>query len=197
MMGNRTHLAFAGLCLAAVVGLAGCAASTTGTASPAPAGHSPRPAVQAPKVAQPLDPTAMVTAPCTSLTTANVLSLGLDNPQSKANRSDGESDCAWAGESGGNMGVTWNTDSRHGLTDQYREQTTFAYWIPTTIDGYPAVYGDSLGDHRADGDCVLNVGVSDRLTFFVEYDNPLRPSQGCVGAKTAATDVIVNLKASI
>lgn len=193
----RTSGAFTATCLVAAIALAGCATSTTGTPSPVPTQRPTHVASQAPKVAEPLDPSAMVASPCTSLTTTNVLSVGLTSPTSQSDHVATESGCTWAGDGGGAVSIAWEIANKHGLTDLYAKQTTFAYWIPTTIAGYPAVYGDALLDLRPHGDCVLNVGVNNQLTFFIQYDNSLKPSDGCRFAKVAATDVIANLKAGM
>lgn len=197
MIASRSQLALVAACLVAATGLAGCATSTGGTASPAPILHPTPTGARVPKVARPLDPTAMVSAPCTSLTMANVLSVGLTNPASQSDRTGNEAGCSWAGESGGGVSIAWEIANKHGLADLYTKQSTFAYWIPTTVSGYPAVYGDALTDLRSDGNCVLNVGVNDQLTFFIQYVNPLRPEQGCKSANVAAIDVIANLKAGM
>ena len=193
--GRATTIAIGAIALTAV--LVGCATSTSGTATPstdpnsaASPGHP-----QAPKVADPLDPSAMVAAPCTSLTEANVRDVGFDNPISQPDKGNNGNGCAWAGEGGGNMNIAWETANKHGLGDLYTTQSNFAYWLPTTIDGYPGVFADAVGDFRSRGDCVLNVGVNDQLTFFIQYDNPLTPTQGCPSAAKAAADVIANLKA--
>jgi hypothetical protein len=192
--GRPTAIAI-GLALVAAA-FAGCATSTTGAAVPAahPTSETTAPGVRAPKVAHPLDPSAMVAAPCTSLTAANVRDIGFDHPISQSDKDANGTGCAWASEGGGDMNITWETSNKHGLRDLYATQSKFGYWIPTTIGGYPGVYGDVLGDLRGHGDCVVNVGVNDQLVFIFEYDNPLTPARDCPLVATAAADVIANLK---
>ena len=54
----------------------------------------------------------------------------------------------------------------------------------------------SISDGRAQGECVLNVGVNDSLYFFVDYQAEGTPDQAnvCSLAQSAATDVIKNLQ---
>ncbi len=182
----------------------GCATSASGTATPSVADHRQAPpqahkvpsSGQAPKVQKPLDPTAMVGSPCTSLTMANVRNIGIGSAMAKTDKDTLGSGCTWAGESDGILNINWETINKRGLGDLYSNQSSFAYWISTTLGGYPGVYADPTSDERAAGDCLLNVGVNARLTFFIEYSDPLEPDLGCQTAATAAADVITNLKAA-
>ncbi len=181
-------------------GVVGCSSGTGGTAVPTT--DTPTTSVpsrsstpsSAPKVADPLDASKFVAAPCLSLTTSNVVSIDVTNPISGADTDANGSGCTWSGESGGGLSVSWVTANTNGLSDLYVKQSTYAYWQPTTIAGYPAVYGDALSDGRSQGDCVLNVGVSDHLAFFVQYTNSTKAPESCTLASQAASDVIANVK---
>jgi hypothetical protein len=202
MMFRRLTVSLGIVTMAVVV--VGCSSSTGGQATPttsvptvssgdkAPSGTGA--ASSAPKVGQPLDASALVAKPCSSLTASNLADVDLTDALSGPDSDTNGSACSWAGEAGGGINVSWETVNTHGLSDLYAKQSTFAYWQPTTVAGYPGVYADSVKDQRADGDCVLNVGVSDQLTFFVEYDNPTEGTQACSLAGKAASDVIANLK---
>jgi hypothetical protein len=104
--------------------------------------------------------------------------------------------CTWTGRSGGSVSVDWETAVTNGLADLYAKSSTIAYWQPTTVAGYPAAYGDAISDGRSQGDCVISTGVSDKLYFFTEFDNPLNATQSCTLAAQAATAVIKNLGGS-
>lgn len=151
---------------------------------------------QAPKVAHPLDASKTVTNPCSSLTQADAIGLNITSPIAKANTAATGSHCGWTGTSGGSIGIGWVTTNTDGLSDLYVKSNTIAYWQPTTVAGYPAAFGDSISDGRAQGDCVINVGVNDHLAFFAQYDNPSNASQSCALAQQAASDVIKNLKST-
>jgi hypothetical protein len=84
-----------------------------------------------------------------------------------------------------NSNATGSTASTGGMSDLYAKASTIAYWQPTTVDGYPAAFGDAISDGRAQGDCVINVGVNDHLAFFAGYDNPDNVSQACALAHRA------------
>jgi hypothetical protein len=71
-----------------------------------------------------------------------------------------------------------------------------AYWKPTTVAGYPAVYGDAISDQRPQGVCVINTAISDKLFFFTQFNNPLNTTQSCTLAAQAAAAVIKNLGGS-
>ncbi len=197
--GVRSAIGAIALCLVVAAALTGCATTTTGIATRTTSG---RPAVRqlaiphAPKVVRPLDPSAMVSAPCTSLTTTELVTLDVTRPISVAHSATAGTRCTWTGDSGGSVGVSWISADSNGLSDLYAQQSIYGYWQPTSVAGYPAVYGDPLGDQRPHGECVLNVGANDHLLFFVQYERPLEPAKGCPLAASAAADVIANLKAT-
>jgi hypothetical protein len=186
-----------------IAGLQACSSNTGGTALPdsgvrAPSGNSVVPSTSAtpaaPKVSKPLDASPFVARPCSSLTTSDVVGVGLTDPISSGGPESSGAGCTWAGETGGIASVDWVTANKNGLSDLYAKLSTFAYWQPTMVAGYPAVYGDALRDLRSQGNCVLNVGVNDHLTFFIQYDDPLNAEHSCSLAGQAAADVIANLK---
>jgi hypothetical protein len=147
-------------------------------------------------VTHPLDATKMVANPCSALSPTDLAGLHITNPINKANSNATASDCGWTGDSGGTIGIGWVTANSGGLSDLYAKASTIVYWQPTTVDGYPAAFGDAISDGRAQGDCVLNVGVNDHLYFGAQYDNPDNVSQACALAQQAATDVVKNLGGS-
>jgi hypothetical protein len=118
------------------------------------------------------------------------------NAISKSGSSAVGSQCSWTGESGGSVSIGWVTLNTNGLSDLYVKASTIAYWQPTVIAGYPAAYGDAISDGRAQGDCVLNVGVSDKLAFNIQFNNPADAARSCALVAQAATDVIRNLGGS-
>lgn len=147
---------------------------------------------QAPKVAKPLDASKMVANPCSALTSDDVAALHITKPITKPAATG--SDCGWTGQTGGTIGISWVTENTGGLSDLYAKASTIAYWQPTTVDGYPAAYGDSISDGRARGVCVLNVGVNDHLYFFSQLVNPSNAGQSCDLAQQAASAVLKNLQ---
>ena len=180
--------------------LSGCTIGQVGQAQPQSPDPSPAATrsvaghAAAPIVVHPLDASAMVAEPCSSLAPTDISALGLANAAGRPGTgSFGRTGCTWAGDSGGVVNINWVTADRNGLSDLYAKSSTIAYWQPTTIDGYPAAYGDSISDSRAQGSCVLSTAVSDQLYFFAQIDNPVNPSRSCALAATAAADVIKEL----
>jgi hypothetical protein len=138
----------------------------------------------------------MVADPCSALTPADVAALNIVNPTTKSGSNTTASDCGWTGDSGGTIGIGWVTTNTDGLSDLYAKSSTIAYWQPLAVDGYPAAFGDVISDGRAQGDCVLHVGVTDHLYFDSQFDNPLNPGQSCALAQQAAVGVLKNLGAA-
>lgn len=192
--------------VASMIVMSGCTSNTGGTASPAVGGQTTVPSddapsssavpVKAPRVPHPLDASKMVTTPCTALTSADVTDLHVVNSISGADKNAAAAQCVWTGSPGGSVSIGWETINKGGLSDLYEEQSTAAYWQPTTVSGYPAVYADELSDGRGQGDCVLNVGVNDHLYFIAGFNNPLDADQSCPLVAQAAADVIRNLGGS-
>lgn len=199
--GRVSLVVLLGLALA-TSSLAGCASNTGGTATPAtttsqnPPVSSTHGPAKAPAVSYPLDATKMMSQPCTALTSTDTSGLNIVNASSKPDSDSNGSQCSWAGDSGGTVSVGWVTTNMNGLSDLYAKSSTMAYWQPTTVSGYPAAFGDALSDGRAQGDCVLNTAVSDKLYFIAQFDTPQNASQSCTLAEQAATDVIKNLGGS-
>jgi hypothetical protein len=155
----------------------------------------------APRVAHPLDASKFLAAACSSLTAADLSTLNLTGATSESHITAKSPVCNWdafnATDAAKNyhVGVTWETIDTNGLSAIYSLKSEMAYWQPTQIGGYPAVIAGQL-DQRLDGDCVVDVGVSDSLFFFVGYqtsDSSVVP-QSCALATRAAADVIKNLK---
>jgi len=111
----------------------------------------------------------------------------MSGPSSDANGTG----CIWQGISGGGLAISWETVDTNGLSDFYTLKSDQAYFEPTTVDGYPAVYADA-SDYRPSGQCAINVGANDHLFFFVNIHSS-NHSQACNLAQQAASDVIKNL----
>lgn len=187
----------------------GCSSGTPGQAQPSSTGGASTTTTtqggssssggpsQAPKVASPLNATRFVNDSCAALTSADLAGLQLVNPiNGGSHRNAGGVQCTWTGSPGGSVGVGWETANVDGLSDLYAQASTIAYWQPITVDGYPAAFGDPINDGRAQGDCVLHVGVTDHLYFDSSFNNPSNAGQSCDLARQAASDVIRNLGGS-
>jgi uncharacterized protein DUF3558 len=189
----------------AMVAVAGCTSQTPGQAQPSAAvdtttsgspSSSDAPS-RAPTVAHPLDPTKLINEPCSALTSADLAELNIVNPiNGGTHHNAGGVQCTWSGDSGGGISIGWETVITDGLSDLYTKASTIAYWQPTTVAGYPAAWGDAISDGRAQGDCIISVGVNDHLYFDAQYTDPLNASQSCAFAQQGAADVIRNLGGS-
>jgi hypothetical protein len=182
----------------AAVLLAGCGSQTTGT--PAPTTRTSTPAGsgggnEVPKVAKPLNAASMSAAPCSSLAPAQLSGIGLANARGDNTSITGTAICGWTDDTTGNViGISWENDLGNGLSTIYSEKAQQGYWQPISVDGYPAVFAD-LADLRSKGTCVLNVGVSDKLSFISQYTAAQSDigTKSCQLAQQAAADVIKNL----
>lgn len=181
--------------------LAGCTASETGTPVGSRQSATTAPRHGAPSVPQPLDASRLLPRPCDALTESQLRTLdlgatGKPDVDSAVARYSGPS-CTWRNDpEASRVAISFLTGNKNGLADIYRghAQGDFpAYWIETTVDGYPGVFKDNE-DERPAGHCVMNVGISDALAFLVDEHDRLG-DKSCDRAKQAAFLVIQTLKA--
>jgi Protein of unknown function (DUF3558) len=166
------------------------APSTTSTANPNASGNR-----GAPRVTSPLDATRFLAKPCDVLTPAQLETLGLP----LSGKADVDSafasfagpGCQWLNSDRPTaVGVALRSTNKNGLSDTYSvpERWAKGYFIPTEVDGYPAVFNDS-GDYRGQGTCQITVGITDTLAFSVEEQGRLK-EKSCDRAKQVASMVI-------
>ena len=187
--------------LAAITAVTACTTTADGTPRPGSStSESPSFAPttsaknEAPQVATPLDVSAFIAEPCSLLTTAQLRSLAV-NPPGELTELDGAPDgCNWHGADG-SFGIGWLKENEGGLSDTYRRGPEMnAYFIETSVDGYPGVFADGT-DGRPSGVCGIVVGVSDTLTFYAQVSNgKLDADQSCTYAKQVATAAIATIK---
>jgi Protein of unknown function (DUF3558) len=178
--------------------LAGCSATvgqpqptSPATTSAAGATTVDSAANGAPAVADPLTASAILNSPCSALTPNQLSALGVHNAQSTNNSDASGPGCAWTAQSLLTINVGWIPDNTRGLSDLYRKQQSMAYWRPTHVDGYPAVFADAAP--QQDNGCLLNTAVNDHLYFLAGAQGATSNGQACVLAQRTAADVIKNL----
>lgn len=183
--------------------LAGCSDETSGAPGPQPTQGqaSGLPHSGAPKVDNPIDTAKFEADPCSVITTQQLSRASIPVEETKT-RLDGVAgpQCTWYppirwGQFSGAF-VTANTA---GLSVEYAKNNggTWEYFEPLVVDGYPAVFSGQR-DNRKGGDCGINVGVRDDLTYslILQADKEsLYAKNACAGAKKLATMAIQTLKA--
>lgn len=148
---------------------------------------------EAPRVTNPLDASAFVAAPCSSLTPTQLNSFEV-NPPGDLRKGEGiNPGCGWHG-SLASISVGWIVLNEGGLSDTYRGRELEAYFIETTVDGYPAVFVDRT-DGRSSGRCGIVVGVSETLTFYAVDNSHLDADAACARAEQIAAATIATVKA--
>lgn len=200
-MGGRA--AVATVLLAATV-LSGCVTFAGGSPSPAVETSSTdtEPTTEdangAPHVDEPLDASPFLDDPCSVLTSEQLAGFGVVEPGEATGGAVAEHagpQCIWNAtpEVDSNIDVGFVTADENGLADLYGVREREAYFIETTVQGYPAVFHDQ-DDYRDTGFCNISVGISDTLSFrTAEYGN--RDAQeSCDRAKEVADAVITTLK---
>lgn len=201
----KTFLALAAV-VATCLTVSGCSSPKTGTASPADspsatASGSNIPAHGAPTVANPLGAEKYLQNPCGLMTTAQTAELGGMTAPEEDLRGVAGPQCKWRdpSEKINNLTIAFLVAGAGGLSGAYaaHEQGGTAYFEPTEISGYPAVYIDQI-DARKQGTCSLTVGIRDDLAMSIiasfqttspNYSNP------CPIAAKAAEFAVATLKA--
>jgi hypothetical protein len=151
-------------------------------------------------VAVPLDATGFLTEPCTVLSQAQLATFDVSRPgiptTTGAVAEHAGPYCSWhaATELASTIGVGFITGNKNGLSDIYRGRDTFGYFIPTTVEGYPAVFADG-SDGRESGRCSLAVGISETQLFRATEQGRLDAQGSCDRAKQVALAALATLKA--
>jgi hypothetical protein len=154
----------------------------------------------APGVADPLDATGFLAEPCTVLSQSQLVTFDISPPgiptTTGAVAEYAGPFCSWhaATELASTIGVGFITGNKNGLSDTYRGRDTFDYFIPTTVDGYPAVFVDGP-DQRDSGTCNITVGISDQLAFRASEQGRLDAQGSCDRAKQVAAAALATLRA--
>ncbi|MFC5286890.1 DUF3558 domain-containing protein [Actinokineospora guangxiensis] len=152
----------------------------------------------APDVESPLDAAKQLDDPCTSLTSSQVSGLGLREPAIPGDKSSFDDlgpYCSWRDTANEvDFTVAYIVPNQNGLADLYRGQETgqWAYWEPTTVNGYPGVF-QAAADQRQRGQCTVSVGVNDELHFSVTSRRG-DPDKACDQVKDIASAVVDTLK---
>lgn len=190
--------------MAVLVAISPAACSNTGAgAASHAASNSSRARSDVPRVAHPLQTAEFSADPqatCSVLTVAQVRALGIHLAgQPKPSRDPaGDPGCLWSDESSGlNIGVGFPAGKNIGLDNTYKlnQSGWFAYFEPTTIDGYPAVWAAGA-DQRNNGECVLNIGIADNLEAILDVARARNRADCLRLGRRLAASVITTIKAS-
>lgn len=201
MTPRTTRLVATFAAVTAVTAVTACTTTADGTPYPEPSTSTPQltsspPTTstkpKAPRVARPLDASAFVAAPCTTLTPAQLSSLKVAPPGTIRGGDGFTPGCTWRGDRG-SIGIGWLTDNKGGLSDTYRGRVLEAYFIETTVADYPAVFVDAT-DNRDRGYCGIVVGVSDTLTYYASVHSNLDAVGACGLAEQVAIAALTTVK---
>lgn len=153
----------------------------------------------APQIHDPLSPVKYVDRPCLLLTQKQEQEFSAQGPgEFKGQLPVGEAGCGWTmgADSSVQVGIWFQTSVSDGLDGLYaRKQAgrwSAGYFEETQVSGYPAVFA-ALSDARQRGDCVLNVGVNEKLYFGVLVQAPT-DRNGCKAAENLAAAAIHTMK---
>ena len=194
--------------------LAGCSTTTGGNALPSSSsGDSTAPGASTnpnvPKVASPITvPQDYLGDPCKAVPPALLTEMQFTKP-GKPHTDPASIDakagpaCTWTiviGAQGLGLSVAILTGNRDrgigGLAGLYtgKDSGQVGFVEPgPDVEGYPAVYSDAR-DRRADGDCVMFVGIADDLDFNVGATGYQGQQDSCDAAQKVAAAVVKTLK---
>jgi hypothetical protein len=151
----------------------------------------------APSVDRPLNPAPLLTDACAALSPSQLSTLGLK--AGKPRTIETGKTCSWryADGTSNTVNISPIEPNKNGLSDIYEQGEQKAYFEPTQIAGYPAVYAD-ITDDRFRGRCALDVGVTDHLAVFIltQLDDGNDARKPCPVADKIAAAMIETLKKS-
>lgn len=101
--------------------------------------------------------------------------------------------CTWFSESGDSIGIGFLVGNENGLSDTYAGRDEIDSFIPTNVDGYPAVFANTP-DLRSRGTCNLIVATSDSLTFQATEQGSLDAQGSCDRAKQVAAAALATIR---
>lgn len=201
---------FAGAAAIAACAIVLSACSEGGT--PVPSGGSPDPTTTkagqpttttaaqddrygAPEIDNPLDAAKQVASPCTSLTSAQLSTLGLKGP-GEDDKDESAPSCSFKSADGDGAGfnISYIVANENGIVDLYlgQQEGYWEYWEPTTVNGYPGVF-QHASDQRARGYCTISVGVNDQLHFSVSSSGA-DPDKACDQVKDIGAAIVDTMK---
>lgn len=156
---------------------------------PAPTSSSTR--FGAPVVTAPRDGSAYATSPCSLLTSADLAGLRL-RPQGRQRTAIDVQECRWS--SGDLEDLSMYVDpARDLLADTYRTQQR-GYFVPTSVDGLPAVRQKSGRDQI--NICTVTTGLGPKQaleTTWIGKGDPAPGNDACEFAEQATALVVRKL----
>jgi len=157
----------------------GSSAGSTSSSTSVSAGDLPSDG--APKVQNPLNAARFEQNPCLALPAEQAKQLNIPSQGTPTDIELGKS-CEWFNrETFGSVAIDFLSKDTRGLSSTYKANKAgrWAYFEPLPeIEGFPAVARSNLDD-RSDGHCLLEIGVTDKLSFQLA----LRLSRANVGQK--------------
>ncbi|MBM7771497.1 hypothetical protein JOD54_001701 [Actinokineospora baliensis] len=190
----RRHVIVAGMGMAAL--LAACSVPGTPIAgsSGAPSSTTSDTDGASLKVKDPIEPGRFLAEPCAVLTRSQSTGLGWEGEGTPHKAGQKNASCDWDAKNLANYSFGWLDEYNQSIADTYRVfKDNSAYFEPTTINGYPAVFHDGT-DNRKYGHCNLVVGIRDNLTFHVNSFGATE-TDACKTLREMATLAITNIKA--
>lgn len=195
--------------LAAAALLAGCGGMTPGTAQPtggsdSSTGSDGLPKYGAPAVAHPLDTTkfASTAGICSTLSKSAQTALHMPKPGEASSGTAGPM-CSWhiadnstaAPGQVEDVSIEAGMTSHLGLSAPYGNRAKFHFFQPLgEIEGYPALIADAEDQRASLGECAVNIGVTNQLTYAVSAGLKTGAGDPCESAKQVAKQFVVTVK---
>ncbi|MGQ0842038.1 DUF3558 domain-containing protein [Actinokineospora sp.] len=191
--------------ITAAMGIAATGCATTQAGTPIPSTTTTTTTTNGPQrygtppVTDPIDVTAFYPIPCHTLTPEQLPTLDLTPGRPRSLGKPTGSGCDWNHTTRNERIIFGFSLDGNGLANLYgiQQSNPWAYWVETTVEGYPAVYS-GLRDDRARGTCEIGVGVSDEVSIFVALtDGPYDKVKSCERVTAVATALVKTLKEGV
>lgn len=191
--------------------LSACSSSTEGQARPtggvtsAPnSAETKLPHSGAPRVANPLETNKLNPAqqnPCSTLTAAQLETLGLNRPGTKKDNQAGPS-CRWSNtEAGSSVQIYFPTKVIYqGLSQLYESHKRYGgddyFFAMPAVQGFPLL-ASATADSRDLGNCSVKVGLTDRQVVYVQLTTSYEKRgqlEPCATAREVAGMALTTMK---
>lgn len=209
----RRRMGAAAFAIVGILSLAACSGEQPGQAQPvdgaSPTGSSSAPSSSggsnaglphsgAPKVREPLDVSAFLRNPCSTLTRDQVINTLRLLPQGERIDEPSGPRCRWSDPSKGSAAdLIFYTSIKDGLSNTYQTQHNRDVFEPMEpIQGYPAVIAMTL-DGRPSGRCSIEIGLSDQLTAQIGATvsrSKIGKSEPCQAVRMVADLMLTTMK---
>lgn len=150
--------------------------------------------INVPTVTNPIDVSGLEADPCTALSSEQLQQFDLKSGERDSSEEMPICEYEYANVVGNQVIITVHSQTDSGLAAVYWQKDRLAYFEPTQIASYPAVYAGKYSD-RDNGRCILHIGLTDelRVAVFAQLNGGTDFQRPCDVAEMTGTALVKHL----